>query len=118
MVFKTIQELTELIMGNTQFTFENNTIHNGENEYYFDVMAVLLFSQSQAMFANTSMLFVNNSIPAGGIFVMVHSVVTVMGAKLNFENNKGGDGGAMSFYKHSYIVGVNLRQDFTYLQKN
>ena len=88
---------------NSEFTFENNKIlHKREDE--FNNKAVLLFFQSSVTFFKTSMLFVNNSVPTGGIFVMVNSKLRIdddFYAK--FENNEGSDGGAMSFYKQSKI---------------
>ena len=54
------------------------------------------------------MLFVNGSAPEGGIFVMVDSVLDVDGdLYAKYVNNEGYDGGAMTFYKQSYITKGN-----------
>ena len=91
----------------TEFKFENNSILY-DSEYKFKkgaISAVLLCFKSTVAFDYVSMLFINNSVPAGGIFVMMNSEIdgnSYFNAK--FENNKGSDGGAMAFYERSYIL--------------
>ena len=98
-----IPDSPRFFVDNSEFTFENNKILLYDNKYGLNV-AVLLFFQSNVVFANTSMLFVNNSVPTGGILVMVNSALFIEDDfNGKFENNEGSDGGAMSFYKHSYI---------------
>ena len=88
---------------NSEFTFENNTVYN-HGELEFNNMAVLIFIQSKIVFDSTSMLFVNNSVPTGGIFVIQDSDLSVHGNfNAKFENNEGSDGGAMTFYKQANI---------------
>ena len=71
-------------------------------------MAVLEIIQSEIAFANVIMLFKNNSVPGGGIFVMEYSEISSEGTFCaEFENNEGNDGGAMSFYEMSYISNKN-----------
>ena len=104
---------------NTEFMFENNSILRDSKDKYKDIFAVLLFFQSVAAVANTSMLFVNNSVPAGGVFVMVSSAIHILPWNVGdhndfyaeFVNNEGNDGGAMTFYKGSYI-GILLETKF------
>ena len=96
-----------LFASNTEFIFENNTILKLANKSYsvkYRIAAVLLFFQSAVIFASTNMLFVNNSVPESGIFILIDSILYVDGevyAKL--ETNEGYDGGAMTFYEWSYI---------------
>ena len=97
-----IPDSPRFFVDNSEFTFENNILCDGK--YGFNV-AVLLFFQSKIVFANTSMLFVNNSAPDGGIFVIMSSALFIYGDFYGkFENNEGSDGGAMTFYKHSYML--------------
>ena len=73
---------------------------------------MLLFFKSVVAFTNTSMLFVKNSVPAGGIFVMINSALHIDGPgnfHAKFENNEGSDGGAMSSYKGSFIGNDKFR---------
>ena len=88
---------------NSEFTFDNNKIfHNGDfqNKY----MAVLLIMRSKVASTDTSLLFVGNSVPTGGIFALLRSALLVDGDfYAKFENNEGSDGGAMTFQKMSYI---------------
>ena len=108
MVIKTLNDSPRLtdsprvIVHNSKFTFENNIIlYDGG---YDVIMAILLIFQSKVSFTNTSFLFVNNSVPAGGIFVMVNSELLIDGnLYMKFENNEGSDGGAMTLSKQSFI---------------
>lgn len=81
---------------NLKFVFVDNIIHCHSG---FNDVAVSLFFQSTIYFANISMLFVNNSVLTGGIFVMVQSTLHLEDSfHAKFEYNKGSDGGAMAFY--------------------
>ena len=102
-----------LSANNTEFIFENNTIitlHKNHKLPKIRIAAVLLFFQTAVSFSSTHMLFVNNSAPEGGIFVMVDSVLYVDGDynHAKFENNEGYDGGAMTLHKRSYITADSL----------
>ena len=69
------------------------------------LMAVLWIIHSKIAFANTTMLFVNNGVRVGEILVMVNLELSVEdNFCAKFENNKGDDGGAMSFYENSLIT--------------
>ena len=88
---------------NSEFIFENNKILNN-SEYEITNMAVLIFFESKVVFSNTSILFINNSVPTGGIFVILNSALFMRGDfYAKFEDNEGSDGGAMTFYKQAYI---------------
>ena len=109
-----IPEAPRFFVYNSEFTFENNIILYNYREFKFN-KAILLFYHSKIVFANSSMKFVNNSVPTGGIFVMVNSALSVDGDfYAKFENNEGSDGGAMTFYKQSYIenkIQINTHDD-------
>ena len=94
---------------NTEFIFENNTIitllHKNYKLPKYRIAAVLLFFQTAVLFANTNMLFVNNSVSEGGILMIVNSALHVNNDfYAKFENNQGYDGGAMTSYKRSHIT--------------
>ena len=101
-----IPDSPTVFVRHSELTFVNNIIlRDGKNEY---ITAVLKLLKSKVSFDNTNMLFVNNSVPTGGIFVMVNSALSVDGDLCaKFENNEGSDGGAMSFYEQTYIEKKN-----------
>lgn len=100
MIFDTYKP--DITVYNSDFIFESNTIHT-ELEIPTEMVILLMLSISP-MLSNTSMLFTNNHVRKGGIFVLCEIKLWIsVGIYAKFEKNEGSDGGAMAFYQQSSI---------------
>ena len=64
----------------------------------------MLKNKRRIEFKECNASFVNNSCPLSGALVIANSEVKVLKFTANFEYNIGSDGGAISFYEHSFFL--------------
>ena len=99
-----IFDRTEAIrMSNSIITFENCACFGGGVRSSHD--AILLFLESVVTFHQSNLNFYNNDASTSGGLTIVDTKLHTSGdVNATFRYNKGGNGGAMSFYEGSQIV--------------
>jgi hypothetical protein len=93
---------------NTVINLENNTSTHISDNYY--PVTMMLKNMRRIEFKECNASFINNSSPLSGALVIANSEVKVSKFIANFEYNIGSNGGAISFYEHSFFYCSDLCQ--------
>ncbi|MCG8624232.1 MAG: hypothetical protein MJE68_19835, partial [Proteobacteria bacterium] len=93
-----IKETNVTVQKNSNFIFGHNNINVGESPF-------LSIDSNIKFFANSLIIFDNNTgSQSGGITFVKTKVIFKGGSNLFFTNNRGRRGGAMAFYAQSHVL--------------
>ena len=93
-----IKETNVTVQKNSNFIFGHNNINVGESPF-------LSIDSNIKFFANSLIIFGNNTgSQSGGITFVNTKVIFKGGSNLFFTNNRGRRGGAMAFYAQSHVL--------------